>query len=61
LGLLHIAKGIMEQHGGSLKAASEGLGMGSHFTIMVPLYCINSGNDSGSGHDCGTAESNLLA
>jgi CheY-like chemotaxis protein len=35
---LYIAKGIVEQHGGSLKVASEGLGSGTTFTISLPLH-----------------------
>ena len=35
---LYIAKGIVEQHGGTLTASSEGLGEGSTFTMMLPLY-----------------------
>jgi CheY-like chemotaxis protein len=34
---LYIAKGIVEQHGGKLTASSEGLGMGTTFTLMIPL------------------------
>jgi CheY-like chemotaxis protein len=37
---LYIAKGIVEQHGGILSAASEGLGQGSTFTMTLPLYHI---------------------
>ena len=38
LGLgLSIAKGITKLHGGSLSAASEGLGRGATFTIRLPL------------------------
>jgi CheY-like chemotaxis protein len=37
---LYIAKGIVEQHGGILSAASEGLGQGSTFTITLPVYHI---------------------
>lgn len=35
---LYIAKGIMEQHLGSLTVASEGLGKGTTFTMSVPVY-----------------------
>jgi CheY-like chemotaxis protein len=35
---LYIAKGIAEQHGGSLIVASEGLGKGTTFTISLPLH-----------------------
>jgi CheY-like chemotaxis protein len=37
---LYIAKGIVEQHGGILSAASEGLGHGSTFTMTLPAYHI---------------------
>ena len=35
---LYIAKGIVEQHGGSLTCDSEGLGLGTTFTMTLPLY-----------------------
>ena len=35
---LHIAKGIMEQHGGSLSVTSLGLGHGSTFTMKIPIH-----------------------
>jgi signal transduction histidine kinase/ActR/RegA family two-component response regulator len=37
---LYIAKGILEQHGGSLSATSEGIGCGTIFTMTIPLYYI---------------------
>ncbi len=38
LGLgLALAKGLVEQHCGSLEASSEGLGRGSEFTVRLPL------------------------
>jgi CheY-like chemotaxis protein len=37
---LYIAKGIAEQHGGSLIVASEGLGHGTTFTIRLPLHRV---------------------
>ena len=37
---LHIAKGIMEQHGGTLIASSPGLHKGTTFTFTLPLYHI---------------------
>lgn len=37
---LFIAKGIVEKHGGSLVATSEGIGKGTVFTMTLPLYMI---------------------
>jgi CheY-like chemotaxis protein len=37
---LYIAKGIAEQHGGSLMVASEGLDHGTTFTISLPLHRV---------------------
>ncbi len=34
---LHICQGIIEQHGGTLTAHSDGKGTGSRFTIRLPL------------------------
>lgn len=44
---LHIAKGIMELHGGDLVASSAGLGKGSTFSIMMPLYHLPDTEDDG--------------
>ena len=35
---LYIAKGIVEQHGGSLVADSDGKGLGCTFTLRLPIY-----------------------
>ena len=35
---LYISKGIMEQHGGTLTANSEGLEKGTTFTLTIPMY-----------------------
>lgn len=37
---LYIAKGIVEQHGGSLVADSEGKGLGCTFTMSLPIYTV---------------------
>lgn len=37
---LHIAKGIVEQHDGSLLAHSEGKGLGCEFTMRLPIYDV---------------------
>lgn len=34
---LHIARALVEQHGGSLSASSEGPGRGSSFTVRLPM------------------------
>jgi signal transduction histidine kinase len=34
---LYISKGIVEQHGGTLTAHSDGPGKGSRFTVVLPL------------------------
>jgi CheY-like chemotaxis protein len=43
---LYIAKGIVEQHGGSLEVASDGLNKGTTFTLTLPMYKILAQNDS---------------
>eukprot|EP00980_Cylindrotheca_fusiformis_P030106 scaffold24377_cov132-Cylindrotheca_fusiformis.AAC.4 len=35
---LNIAKGLVEQHSGTIKADSPGLGLGTTFTVELPLY-----------------------
>jgi CheY-like chemotaxis protein len=37
---LYISKGIVEQHGGTLMATSEGLGEGTTFTITMPIFKV---------------------
>ena len=37
---LYIAKSIVEQHQGTLVAASEGLGTGASFTLTLPLWDV---------------------
>lgn len=52
---LYIAKGIMDQHLGSLTVSSEGLGEGTVFTMVVPVYHDPSKNNDES---CKDEESN---
>jgi len=40
---LFISKGIVEQHGGRLTVASEGLGKGVTFTVELPLFKDETG------------------
>jgi signal transduction histidine kinase/CheY-like chemotaxis protein len=42
---LYIAKGILEGHQGRLYANSEGLGLGSTFTLEIPMYVIEGDNE----------------
>merc|ERR1711907_238258 len=55
---LYIAMGIVEQHGGSLTCDSDGLGLGTTFTMKLPIFDIpsgdkkkNAGSPTGSGDD----------
>jgi len=48
---LYIAKGIAEQHGGSLTVSSEGLGKGSCFTLLLPTYDASIEGPNLSHHD----------
>lgn len=42
---LFIAKGIVEQHGGTLKVSSRGLGLGTTCLVSLPLYLITKHSD----------------
>jgi len=44
---LYIAKGIVEQHNGTLGADSEGLGLGTTFTLELPLHDVPRIDTSG--------------
>jgi CheY-like chemotaxis protein/two-component sensor histidine kinase len=47
LGLgLAIARQLVEQHGGSLTAASAGAGQGSRFTVVLPVALLGASRDS---------------
>lgn len=37
---LAIARGVVESHGGTLRAASEGLGLGSEFVVRLPASAV---------------------
>ena len=57
LGLgLSIVKGIVEMHGGSVTANSEGLGKGATFSICIPIIAENEnhlGSENDSEHKTG--------
>ena len=54
---LNIAKGIVEQHSGTISAYSQGHGYGTTLTIELPLFVFESGDDT-TAHDdtCNTKE-----
>ena len=47
---LYIAMGIVEQHDGSLKCDSEGLGKGTTFTMKLPIFDIPTQQTTKRGH-----------
>ena len=48
LGLgLSIVKYLVEMHGGSIEAQSEGEGQGSTFIVKLPLLVADAGDDAG--------------
>ena len=51
---LALVKGLLDLHGGSIEACSEGLGHGSAFHVRLPLSASDSVDASASGAD-GTA------
>ncbi len=54
LGLgLAIVKGMVELHGGSVSAFSEGVGKGTQFTVLLPIS-YGEENDQGQKHSTGT-------
>ena len=52
---LALVRQLIELHGGSVHAASPGVGQGSTFTVRLPL--IKPSARAASGRDCATAES----
>src|SRR5207248_1458751 len=55
LGLgLSICKAVVEMHGGSVEAASDGVGRGSRFTVRLPIAQYLS--DAGAGGESGGRE-----
>jgi CheY-like chemotaxis protein len=55
---LHIARELVQGHGGTLEAHSEGLGKGSEFTIRLPIADGHAGKEV---HDDIAADSEQLA
>jgi len=61
---LYIAMGIVEQHGGSLTCDSDGLGLGTTFTMKLPIFDIPSGDKKkntvgGAGSPTGSGDDSL--
>lgn len=49
LGLgLAIAQHLVEMHGGTIKARSEGINKGATFTVMLPLVAVNDNGEAGA-------------
>ena len=48
---LALVKGLLELHGGTIEATSEGLGQGSKFTVHVPLVASTATQKRASGAD----------
>jgi signal transduction histidine kinase/ActR/RegA family two-component response regulator len=48
---LALVKGLLELHGGTIEATSEGLGQGSKFTVHVPLVASTPTQKRASGAD----------
>lgn len=46
---LFITKGLVQQHGGTIEATSEGPGLGAAFTVELPLYEFPPGVEDDSG------------
>jgi len=47
---LTLCRWLVEMHGGSLEATSEGLGRGATFTVRLPLFAVQgAANDEGMG------------
>ena len=51
---LSLVKGLVEMHGGSIEARSEGLGHGSEFAVRLPIV-VEATAPRTSGNDTGTA------
>jgi PAS domain S-box-containing protein len=48
---LALAKRLVEMHGGHIEASSEGLGMGSRFTVYLPIASVEPSAEGESGKD----------
>lgn len=60
---LALARGLMQLHGGSIEAASEGPGRGSEFILRLPLPdgdCATAASATGEGHAPAPRKSRVL-
>ena len=60
---LTLCRWLVEMHGGSIEATSDGLGRGATFTVRLPLFAVqDAANDEGMRADTrGRGESGTLA
>ena len=56
---LALAKTIVEMHGGSVQATSEGIGKGSEFTVRLPAHQVETAADKAAQAPAGQAGSGV--
>ncbi len=57
---LALARGLVELHGGTMTARSDGVGCGSEFVVRLPIHAVAQ-RRSGNGHGDATDRRHLLA